>query len=165
LEAPVSDSFALQLSVKIGDALFNVRGESREEFALNLKFAHDNAAQVRAFCEEFKPSAPAPQGFYTTPARGATYTPPAPAAPTVTTEAVRVVGIETKEGVSDNGKPWKVWNVKFSSGKSASTFDALVASVAKAVHAEDAYCVPTFKPSKNPKFTDLDSIQRAGAPA
>lgn len=168
----MSDNWSYQLSVKVGDALWNIRGDSADDFAANLAFAHKNASQVRAFCEDFKVQ---PQTHQTSGGAGShistSYPPtsPAPAAPFSTpppgAHVVRVTGIEEKEGVSESsGKGWKKWTVSFDDGRKATTFDALVAAVAKKVYGEGAPCVAITKPAKNPKYTDLEAIQRAGAP-
>ena len=172
----MSENWKFQISVKTGDTMVNVRAETPEEFDANLRFVDKNAAQLLAFAEALKPHTPMPTTFGTGAGSPTASQPPtsAPApgfysqnlnSPPPGAHRVQVVGVETKEGVSEaTGKPWKKWSVKFSDGRQASTFDSLVASIALKAQADGFDVVAITKPSKNPKYTDLDALQRAGAP-
>src|ERR1017187_8407751 len=131
------NDFKFQISVKLGEDLFNVRGATSEEFATNLAFAAKNTSQVRAFCEDFKiptttqHSAGAellPPLLLLPPVPGALF-PPNPAPPGA--HRVTINGVEEKQGEGNDGKPWHLYKVTFSDGRVASTFDPLLASVVK----------------------------------
>jgi hypothetical protein len=161
------NDFKFQISVKLGDALFNVRGATAAEFADNLAFAAKNASQVVAFCEDFKtPTTTQPSAGAVTPTSPSTPTPapgalfpPNPAPPGA--HRVTINGVEEKHGEGNDGKPWHLYKVTFSDGIVASTFDPLLASVVKKIYQEGSGCVAFTKPAKNPKYRDLESLQRA----
>jgi hypothetical protein len=157
----VSEDFKFQISVKFGEGMVNVRAKDAQEFADALAFAHKNAPQLLAFCEEFKP--------HKIPSFGggsATSAPPEPAAAPFSNppgaHVTKVTGIEEKSGISEKtGKPWTKWNVSFSDGRKAGTFDQLLVSVARKIFSEGSGCVAVC--SQNGKYWNLDRIDRAAA--
>src|SRR5574343_1068661 len=155
----MSEDFKFQISVKIADALLNVRAATPEEFDANLRFVDKNASQVLAFCNTFKalpPAQPLSGGGFSSPAPS---TPTGPAAGSFSppARAVKIVSVEDNEGET-NGKAWGLTKIKLSDGRSASAFDPLLRSVIKTLYAEGASCVVTTKPSKNPKYLDVEAV-------
>jgi hypothetical protein len=174
----MSENWIFQVSVKTPNgSLFNVRGENPDEFAANLAFAHKNASQVKAFCNDFTTPTNQPSGggagTEAPPAHPVT-PPPAPAAPSYDHQppsqgwpapragAVTIASVNTFTGTGKTGKPWTRFAVKFSDGRAAATFDALIGKLAQSFQANGESCIPQITPNENPKFAaDLDSLGRA----
>lgn len=171
----MSENWTFQISKKLGDSLFNVRGATQEEFAANLAFAHKNASQVKAFCDDFTTptnpqsgggagtgTVPTPAGPVHTPAPAAPSYPPSQGWPAPRAGAVTISSVNTSTGTGKTGKPWTRFAVKFSDGRSAATFDALIGKLAQSFQANGESCIPQITPNENPKFAaDLDSLGRA----
>src|SRR5450631_1008666 len=178
----MSEDWTFQVSVKTPEgSLFNVRGATPDEFAANLLFAAKNASQVKAFCLDFThPNGQPNSGGTGTGSAPPTVVPvtppPAPAAsfygnqppsnwpnePSGRGAAVKISSVNTSTGTGKTGKPWTRFAVKFSDGRSAATFDALVGKLAQSFQANGESCVPQITPNENPKFAaDLDSLGRA----
>ncbi len=160
----MSENWKLQLSIKVnGPHMLNIRAETAEEFKTLLGGCVDMAEAIELAYERLQGdmtpqvSAPAPA-----PAGRPTWRPRATsqaAVPLGETGPVQIVGVGI-ETTSRDGLPLNNPKhvVRFSDGKTLSTFDASIGQAASTLQGQNVY----YRSEQRGKWTNLAGVRRAG---